>query len=301
MALSLLLLFIDSFTSWLQPVKSWLAEVTVPIHWVANIPARVNEFGESATIPRRELEMENDRLKAELMIHKGRLQRMSEVSAENTRLRNLLNATELLEDRVLVAELIGESPDTQRHTILINRGENDGVFVGQPVLDADGLMGQVVEVFRASSKVLLVTDSAHALPVQIVRNGMRSIIEGSSHYHKLRLRHVPPSMDIKVGDQLVSSGLGGRFPVGYPVGTVTSVQANTGHAYLDVLLEPAAKVDRSRHLMVVFSTVKSFDNPLLNSSTSNTEGVVDKNGNATVGSTSIPPSNNVPTSSSEGQ
>ncbi|MDP1520265.1 rod shape-determining protein MreC [Porticoccus litoralis] len=257
-AASLLLLAIDSFTPWLKPARKWVAEATVPLYWITNIPARLSEFGDESVVSRQQLEEENEQLRTELLILKGRMQRTTEVVAENVRLRNLLNATEMLKDQVLVAELIGVSPDPTRHTILINRGEENGVYVGQALLDADGLMGQVVEVHRSSSKVLLVTDTAHALPVQTLRNGARSIAEGSGDYNQLSLRYVPPTMDIVVGDRLVSSGLGGRFPVGYPVGVVTEVQTVVGEPYLSVKLKPSARIDRSRHLLLLFSEVETL-------------------------------------------
>ena len=253
-----LLLLIDTSTRWLQPARYWLAEATTPIYWLTNIPARISELGDESAVGRAVLEGENEHLRTELLILKGRMQRMAELAAENVRLRNLLNATELFQDSVLVSELIGVSPDPTRHTILIDRGEDNGVFVGQSVLDADGLMGQVIEVYSSSSKVLLISDSSHALPVQVLRNGVRSIAEGLGDFKQLRLRHVSPTTDIKVGDRLVSSGLGDRYPVGYPVGVVTSVDMVSGSAYLNVLLEPSARIDRSRHLLLLFSTVEEL-------------------------------------------
>ena len=255
---ALCLLLIDTFTRWLQPVRPWLAELTTPIYWVASLPRRISELGDDSVVGRATLEEENERQKTELFILKGRLQRMAELAAENVRLRNLLNATELLQDSVLVSELIGVSPDPSRHTILVNRGEDHRVFVGQAVLDADGLMGQVIEVFHSSSKVLLISDTSHALPVQVLRNGVRSIAEGMGNFKQLTLRYVTPTTDIKVGDQLVSSGLGGRYPVGYPVGKVTSVNMVSGNPYLKVELEPSARIDRSRYLLLVFSTMEKF-------------------------------------------
>ncbi|MDX2463578.1 MAG: rod shape-determining protein MreC [Porticoccus sp.] len=255
---ALCLLLIDTYTRWLQPVRPWLAEFTTPIYWVASLPRRISELGDDAVVGRATLEEENKRQKTELFILKGRLQRMAGLAAENVRLRNLLNATELLQDSVLVSELIGVSPDPSRHTILVNRGEDHRVFVGQAVLDADGLMGQVIEVFRSSSKVLLISDTSHALPVQVLRNGVRSIAEGTGNFKQLTLRYVTPTTDIKVGDQLVSSGLGGRYPVGYPVGKVTSVNMVRGNSYLRVELEPSARIDRSRYLLLVFSTMETF-------------------------------------------
>jgi rod shape-determining protein MreC len=255
---ALCLLLIDTYTRWLKPVHPWLAELTTPIYWVANLPKRIGELGDDAVVGRAILEEENKRQKTELFILKGRLQRMAELAAENVRLRHLLNATELLQDSVLVSELIGVSPDPSRHTILINRGEDHQVFVGQAVLDADGLMGQVVEVFRSSSKVLLISDTSHALPVQVLRNGVRSIAEGTGDFKQLSLRYVTPTTDIKVGDQLVSSGLGERYPVGYPVGKVTSVNMVSGDPYLRVELEPYARIDRSRYLLLVFSAMEKL-------------------------------------------
>ncbi len=255
---ALFFLLIDTYTNWLNPVRPWLAEFSTPVYWVASLPRRISELGDETVVGRAALEEENRHQKTELLVLKGRIQRMAVLAAENVRLRNLLNATELLQDSVLVSELIGVSPDPSRHTVLINRGKNDQVFVGQAVLDADGLMGQVVEVYNTSSKVLLISDVSHALPVQVLRNGVRSIAEGLGDFKRLSLRYVTPTTDIKVGDQLVSSGLGGRYPGGYPVGTVTSVDTISGEPYLKVELEPSARIDRSNFLLLVFSAIEKL-------------------------------------------
>lgn len=255
---ALFLLLIDTYTRWLQPIRPWLAELTTPVYWVSSLPQRISELGDETVVGRAVLEEENKRQKTELFILKGRLQRMAELAAENVRLRNLLNATELLQNSVLVSELIGVSPDPSRHTVLINRGEDHSVYIGQAVLDADGLMGQVIEVYHNSSKVLLISDISHALPVQVLRNGVRSIVEGVGDYKQLRLRYVTPTTDIKVGDQLVSSGLGGRYPLGYPVGVVTSVNMASGNPYMNVELKPSARIDRSRYLLLVFSAMEKL-------------------------------------------
>ncbi len=247
------LIFIGTFTTWLAPLQVQFAEVSRPFHWLANVPARLADWGEDAVLGRADLEAENNRLRTELLVNKARAQRLAGLSAENIRLRNLLNATELLLDRVLVTELIGASPDPSRQTILINRGARDDLSIGQAVLDADGLMGQVTEVYEQHSRVLLITDARHALPVQVVRNGVRSIAEGIGDYGRLRLRHVTPTMDIEVGDELVSSGLGGRYPSNYPVGRVVSVKKLDEDSYLQVIVEPKANINRSRHLLLIFS------------------------------------------------
>jgi rod shape-determining protein MreC len=252
---ALLLIVLDSFTSWLKPAHSWFENTAMPFYWVTNLPARFREWADDSMDSRDELEEDRRRLETELLVYQGQLQRMAELTAENLRLRNLLNATELLSDHVLVTQLIGISPDPLNHIITINRGSEDKVFVGQPVIDSDGLMGQVVDVFGDRSRVLLLTDSRHALPVKIARNGLRAIAEGIGDYRQISLRHISPTQDIVVGDSLVSSGLGDRFPEGYPVGTVVEIKKNVGKDFIEVIVAPAAKVDRSRHLLLVFSGV----------------------------------------------
>ena len=251
------MLLIDTNTQWLKPLRPFFSGVTVPIFSLSLFPnwadELVEELSSSASIKE-----ENKLKNIELLILQGRLQRMAELSSENLRLRNLLHASELLQHNVLVAELIGASPDPLTHTILINRGKDYEISKGQTVLDSEGLMGQVIEVYGSSSKVLLISDSSHALPVQVSRNGMRSIVEGRGSYKKLRLRYVTPASDIAIGDLLTSSGLGKRYPAGYPVGVITSINSQKGTPYLDVSLKPSAHLDRSRYVLLVSQSVEKF-------------------------------------------
>jgi len=258
---ALLLLAVDSLTDWLDPLTSRASQSSLPLQWLTSLPERLEEWGGEALLSRAQLEEENSFMRQELLVYRGQLQRMAAISAENTRLRNLLSATEMLSDRVLVAELIGVSTDPLRHTIVINRGTLDGAYLGQPVLDEKGLMGQVIDVRDNNSTVLMVTDDTHALPVQVIRNGVRAIAEGTGDFRRLNLRYVSPTVDIKEGDQLVSSGLGGRFPSGYPVGTVIGVHRDPGQPFMTVDVEPAANIERSRHLLLVFSEVVDFQIP----------------------------------------
>lgn len=230
----------------------------IPVQLVSNFPYQVKDWVSMNTTSRTQLEQKNVSLEKERLILLGKLQRSAELAAENLRLRQLLNATELLMQSVLVTEVIGVSPNPANHFVTVNRGRVDGVYVGQPVLDAEGLMGQVIEVFDNYSQVLLITDLNHALPVQVLRNGLRSVAEGSSDYNQMSLRFVSPTVDIQEGDKLVSSGLGGRFPVGYPVGTVSSIIKNPGEKFMDIKIKPSAKLDKSRHLLLVF-TLKDGD------------------------------------------
>ncbi|MEP5764821.1 MAG: rod shape-determining protein MreC [Halieaceae bacterium] len=233
--------------------RALLSAVTLPFYWIVDLPARLGAWGEESLVSRGSLLEDNSRLRTESLLLKAQTQQMAALRAENVRLRALLNSSALLQDDVLVAELIGISPDPARHLLVLNKGSADGVFVGQPLIDADGLMGQVVELTANSCRVLLITDSTHAIPVQVDRNGMRAIAEGVGRLDSLELRHVAATEDIVVGDLLVSSGLGGRFPVGYPVAVVTEVETDPGQAFARVTAMPSAALSRSRHVLLVFT------------------------------------------------
>jgi len=252
--LAVLLMIVDNFTSWLKPAYSAADNLVRPLYWIANIPLRVQEWSANSLTPRSEIESDNLRLSKESLIYHGQLQRMSDLAAENMRLRRLLNATELLQDSVLVTEVIGVSANPLRHTLTVDRGSADNVFVGQPLLDAEGLMGQIITVHKNHSTALLITDSNHALPVQVLRNGLRSIAEGGADYNRLNLEFVSPTADIREGDKLVSSGLGGLYPAGYPVGTVLSIVSKPGDNFLEIDIDPSAEIDRSRHLLLLYTS-----------------------------------------------
>ncbi len=242
------------YTDWFSSLKNKTTDLAIPFHWAADLPDRAIEIVDTKTMSRGRLEQENEALRTELLLHKRKLQEMVSLAAENVRLRQLLNSRETIEDRVLVAELIGISPDITTQKVIINRGSKHGVYVGQALLDANGLMGQVVEVGERSSRVLLITDSTHALPVQIDRNGVRLVAEGVGNPNEFRLslRYVSNTTDIQEGDLLVSSGLGGRFPEGYPVAVVTEVEQHSGREFMQVWARPMAELDRSRHVLLVF-------------------------------------------------
>jgi rod shape-determining protein MreC len=257
---ALILIALDSFTPWLHPAHVWLEPLAQPFQWASTLPMRWREWNDESLESRAVIIANNDKLETEILVYKAQLQRMAELSAENLQLKSLLNGPELVKNNVLIAELVGISPDPFHHLITINRGAAHNITEGLAVIDGEGLMGQVVEVFENHSRVLLITDSSHALPIYNLRNNVRGIIEGSGDFQRLRLRHVSPTQDIQVGDTLLSSGLGQRFPSGYPVGTVSAIDKDPGQAFMDVSVTPAAKVDRSLRLLVVFSSVEALDN-----------------------------------------
>ena len=257
---ALVLIGLDSFTNWLRPAHAWLEPLAQPFQWASTLPMRWREWNDESLESRAVIIANNDKLETEILVYKAQLQRMAELSAENQQLKSLLNGAELLKNSVLVTELVGISPDPFHHVITINRGSSDNLRVGLAVIDGEGLMGQVIEVFEHHSRVLLITDSHHALPVYNLRNNVRGIIEGSGDFRRLSLRHVSPTQDIQVGDTLLSSGLGQRFPSGYPVGTVSTIAKDPGQAFIEVGVTPTAKVDSSLRLLVVFADVEALEN-----------------------------------------
>lgn len=248
------LVFVSLYTDRLAPLRETLNEWAAPLYQITDVPRRLDLWRQQTFVSRTDLLAENEALRTELLIHQRKLQQMAALAAENVRLRQLMNATDILQDKVLIAELIGVSPNPLTHVIWINRGRQQGVYQGQPLLDAFGLMGQVIEVNEDTAKVLLISDPTHALPVQVNRNGVRAIAEGTGDLNRLRLRHVSNTTDIRVGDLLVSSGLDGRFPVGYPVAEVDSILRDPGQAFATVVLRPKARLDRSRHVLLVFDS-----------------------------------------------
>ena len=247
------MIFFGQRFGWLKQLESSLTVVATPFYALADVPERVSGWGSENFISRTKLIKDNSQLRAEALLLKAKVQKLAALEAENERIRELLNSSALLDETVLVAELIGVSPDPLHHEIIINKGIKDNLVVGQPVLDAEGLMGQVVKVGPTHSRVLLITDATHAIPVQVNRNGVRSIAEGVGVLHELTLRHVSATTDIKVGDLLVSSGLGGRFPQGYPVAEVIEVTVDPGQPFAIVRAKPSAQLDRSRHVLLVFN------------------------------------------------
>jgi len=251
--LSLVLMFADSRFDYLTRVRYYAAMLVTPVHFVAAFPLRVSEFLSGSFHSRSELLQQNETLTDELMMLKFQLQKLEHLSAENHRLNDLLKASSDVQELVVRAQLMGESPDPFSKKILINKGSADEVYIGQPVLDAQGLMGQVVEVDALHSWVLLITDPQHATPVQVNRNGIRAIAAGTrDSLHNLTLVNVPNTEDIQVGDLLVTSGLGQRFPAGYPVGIVSRVQMDPGKPFAEVMAMPTASISRSRNLLLVF-------------------------------------------------
>lgn len=199
---------------------------------------------------RADLLEDNRRLQQENLVLQGKTQQVAAFTAEISRYRALLRSSQLVGHEVMVAEIISVTSDPTRHLLILDKGADDNVHVGQPLLGAEGLMGQIVDVGTHSARALLISDLTHAVPVQINRNGVRGIAEGIGDLGQLVIRHIAATTDITVGDLLVTSGLGGRFPPGYPVAVVSAVVLPAGGAFAEISAEPLARLDSGRHVLI---------------------------------------------------
>ncbi len=234
--------------------RGYLTLAVTPVQWFVDAPSRMWTQLDQLVANRDDLQLENSRLQSDLLILARKLQRLDSLNIENAYLRELLGARSKVDDRVQLAELIGVNPDTFIHQVVINRGLRDQVFIGQPVLDSGGVMGQVVEVGPYTSRVLMVSDTQHAIPVRVNRSGFRAVLLGKGDLKELELDHVPDTADIQVGDLLISSGLGQRFPADYPVAEVTEIRHDPGRPFARIKARPTARLDKSRHVLLVFQS-----------------------------------------------
>lgn len=250
---SLTLVILDHRFHHLQQLRSALAFLTYPLHFLADLPFTASRWLDETTSTRRTLIEHNRELRDHNLRLRAELQKYESLQAENLRLRDLLDSSFKVGDRVLVAELAAVDLDPYKQQVVINKGAISGVFEGQPVLDAHAVMGQVTHVTPLESTVLLITDTSHALPVQVLRNGLRSIALGTGRIDELKLPYLPTNSDIVEGDLLVTSGLGGKFPPGYPVATVRRIDRSADEPFSTIIAEPRAHLDRSREVLLVWT------------------------------------------------
>jgi len=250
---SLALMVLDHRDDHLSRLRQAYSVLVYPIQMSVNLPFKTWQWASISLADRAALLSENAELKAEQLNYNVRLQRMAALEAENTRLRAILDSSARVGDRVLVAQILAVDLDPYRQRFWINRGLGDGVFVGQALLDANGVAGQIVRVEPFTSEAVLISDADHAVPVSVNRNGLRTIVVGTGDSGRLSLPYLTNSADILPGDLLVSSGLGGVFPSGYPVGWVLDVHRRPGQSFAEVIAEPAAELDRDREVLLVWT------------------------------------------------
>jgi rod shape-determining protein MreC len=250
--LALALIIVDKRYAQLVKIRQVLSVVAYPVQVAVASPFQGwNWFRDSVT-SRDVLRTDKARLEAELRVAQFRLQRYEALEAETQRLRALRDNTASVTDRFVIGDVMNVDLDAFRERVLVDKGAGDGVYVGQAVLDSGGVFGQVARVGQLTSEVILVSDAAHAIPVQINRNGLRTIAVGTGETNRLKLPYLPTSADVIAGDLLVTSGLGGGFPAGYPVGTIAEVKRDPAQSLADVDVKPAAALDRSKELLFVW-------------------------------------------------
>ena len=252
MLASIILMVVDHKNGHLELVRTAITTVVYPLQYTAGLAADLPRQVSLLVVTRKTLQEENEKLRQEQLHLYSRLQRVATLEDENRRLRALLESSVEFYERVLVAELVGVELEPFRQQIIINKGLTHGVFNGQPVVDSGGVMGQTIHVSPFSSTVLLITDPSHAIPVLINRNGLRTLAVGLGQDNVMSLEYVPVNADIKKGDLIVSSGLGRKFPRGYPVGTVSSVSRVPGEPFSSVLVTPSAKFGESREALLLW-------------------------------------------------
>lgn len=251
LVLAVALMLVDTYTQHPAKWRESLATLVTPVLHLAKWPSELVGWTAHSLATQQQLKADNAALKSKLLLMDAKLQRLLSIEKENSDLRALLQSSKRFTEETLVAQLLAENPSPFVHQISLNQGLIEGVDLGQAVLDAKGVMGQVIATSKHSSDVLLLTDSRSAIPIQNQRNALRAIAVGDGTDDVLWLQHVPKNSDIKVGDLIVTSGLAQRFPAGYPIGEVALVNTSTGDLFANVQVKPAARLRRSRQLLIV--------------------------------------------------
>jgi rod shape-determining protein MreC len=252
-ALSVSLMVMDHRQNHLDTVRKYVGVAVYPLQVIVDAPFRLWGWLTESTADRGDLQRELSRLETEMVLTRAELQQLTALRAENDRLRDLLDARPRLRDEIRVAEIMAVDANPYRHNFVIDIGERDGVYDGQAIIDADGVIGQVLEVGLTSSQAILISDPSHALPVEVSRNGLRTIANGTGEFDRLDLPFLPNNADIVPGDVLVTSGLGGAFPAGYPVAVVASVNRVPQESFADVTATPSSSLDQVREVLLIWS------------------------------------------------
>lgn len=250
--ISIAIMVVDHRSGYLDTARMWMGAALHPLNLLVDAPHSLWNWLTGSFADRARLREENAALTEELRVARIKLLQYESLVEENRRLRELREASQGIGERTLIAEIMNVSVEAFRHRVRINKGASEGMFQGQPVIDAFGVVGQVARLDRYSAQVILITDAEHAIPVQVNRNGIRSIAMGTGKLGSLSLPFMTVESDIKEGDLLVSSGLDGVFPAGYPVATVTKVERNPAETFATVEAKPLALLDRDREVLLLW-------------------------------------------------
>jgi rod shape-determining protein MreC len=245
-------MILDSRGAAMNQVRAILSMPLAPLQYIVSWPIQFFENLGGSISSRDALIKENLNLKAEQLQLKAQVQRLRALELENNQLKALMSSSAEVQGKVLVAQILAVATEPFINQVVLDKGSQDNVFLGQPVLDANGVMGQVIHVGPITSRVLLINDPHSGVPVQVARNGIRAIAVGDAYTGQLRLMHVPQTADVRAGDMLITSGLGDYYPEGYPVGQVLTVVKDPGLQFATIVVNPVAHLDRSRGVLLVW-------------------------------------------------
>lgn len=266
---SVTLLVAEHRSNQLDFLRATLSFFIDPLKYLVDLPSVLIEQATDAVSSYTTLKKDNEHLREEQLIRQTQLLKLEALEKENIRLRALLENSFKLGEQVLVAELLAVNTVPYEHIVVVNKGTRFGVHQQQPVLDANGVVGQVYRTLPLTSEIMLITDPNHAIPVQVNRNGLLTIAVGSGQLNRLILPYLPSNADIHPGDLLITSGLGGTFPQGYPVAIVDDFSSQPEKPFASITATPTAKLDRNRELMIVWSN--STPMPLISNPISRTK------------------------------
>ncbi|OMQ23562.1 rod shape-determining protein MreC [Serratia oryzae] len=259
---AIVLIVADSRLGTFVKIRNYMDTAVSPFYFLANGPRKVLDSVSETLATRQQLELENRALRQELLLKNSDILLLGQFKQENARLRELLGSPLRQDEHKMVTQVMSTGSDPYSDQVVIDKGSDNGVYEGQPVISDKGVVGQVVAVAKMTSRVLLICDASHALPIQVLRNDIRVIAAGSGCTDDLQLEHLPGNTDIRVGDVLVTSGLGGRFPEGYPVAVVSSVKVDNQRAYTVIQARPTAGLQRLRYLLLLWGADRNGTMPL---------------------------------------
>lgn len=262
LVLSIVAMTVDVYTDSSRQIRSTLNSIVAPVQYLADLPQELFESAAKYGASKQKLLDQNERLQKIQLEQNEKLQRYEMIMAENARLRALLDTNIRVEAKKAIAEIMAIASHPYSHNVVIDKGLSNDVYEGQPVLDHKGVVGQVVSAGNNTARVILLTDQTHAIPIRVLRNDIKGVLSGTGNINLMELSNMPHDTDIQVGDQLITSGLGGVFPDGYPVAKVVNVKTDLSKPFLEITAIPAAQVNRLKHVLLLWtqsSQLKSIE------------------------------------------
>lgn len=250
--LAILFMLMDRRLESFASIRAALTLPIIPIQYIVNWPAKMIDNMRIVFSTHDDLVNQNLKLKSEQLLLRSQLQRLIAVESENNYLKSLIKSSRQMQHKTLIAELLAVNSEPYVKQIVLDKGTRDGVYIGQPVLDANGVMGQITQTGLVTSRVILVNDPHSGVAVQCTRTGMRAVAVGDSYTGRIRLSYVPKTADVRVGDLFMTSGLGDQYPEGYPVGKVYTVNNDPSKQFAEIYLEPSARLNSSREVLLVW-------------------------------------------------